>query len=88
MERREPLSPTRKPPVFCDLCLRLAVAELDAAPLCTSCLLGEVGRDGTSTEQIEGIVPLELAAPARPHRVRRAVPTNSSDTDPDINNVA
>jgi hypothetical protein len=78
------LTPTRKPPVFCDLCSRLAVAELDAAPLCTRCLLAELAALGEAGRRPEDIVPLELAPPTAPRGFR----PRSDDDDPDINNVA
>lgn len=38
------MSATYRTLVFCDNCAALAVAELDRAPLCMSCLLEELKR--------------------------------------------
>jgi hypothetical protein len=38
-----------KPPIFCDHCATLAVAELDGAPLCTDCILVELAGDAEAT---------------------------------------
>jgi len=47
-----------QPPVFCDDCSMLAVAVLDAAPLCIGCLTDHL--EGTTlSKTFELIAPLE-----------------------------
>ncbi len=58
---------TRTPPVFCDHCSALAVAQLDGAPHCTACLINVVRKD------YEGL--LNLVEPLRFfHDSRRVAP--------------
>lgn len=56
------MSEPRRPPVFCDHCANLAVAELDSAPLCTTCLLREIGASGARLEARRLVAPLNLVS--------------------------
>ncbi len=53
------MSTCKKPPVFCDNCSSLALAEADGAPLCAGCLTAFV-LAAPSAQMAEQIVPLEL----------------------------
>lgn len=57
------------PPIFCDNCSSLAVAELDGAPLCIKCLL-ETLKKGEYNIISEHIAPLET----KPFGLKRALP--------------
>jgi hypothetical protein len=47
------------PPIFCDDCASLALAKLDSAPLCASCLYKALKRNA-GLGIIEKIEPLEF----------------------------
>jgi hypothetical protein len=49
-------------PIFCDNCSALALAELDAAPLCERCLVKAVDR-AKSVHIISQIEPLKFNQP-------------------------
>ncbi len=57
------------PPIFCDNCSSLAVAELDGAPLCIRCLLETLKR-GEYSIISDHIAPLEN----KPFGLKRALP--------------
>ncbi len=48
-----------QPPIFCDNCSTLALAELEGAPLCEHCLLDAL-RDSRDLSFIDGITPLRF----------------------------
>lgn len=47
-------------PVFCDCCNSLAVAELDNAPMCMDCLVGEISMDKKQVSDLTLIRPLSI----------------------------
>ncbi len=57
------MSEPRRPPVFCDLCANLAVAEFDGAPLCMTCLLREIGSHQDACDARRLVAPLNIVAP-------------------------
>ena len=54
---------TLLPPIFCDCCSTLALAELDTALLCERCLLQALDRS-TDPRLFEKIRPLQLSGPS------------------------
>jgi hypothetical protein len=58
------VTPPNTPPVFCDECSSLALAELDGAPLCLACILAALEREAEPA--LAGrIEPLHLVHPAK-----------------------
>lgn len=64
------------PPIFCDRCSTLALAELDTALLCERCLLEALDHT-TDPRLIEKVRPLRLPRPAP----RPAYPPPDDDLD-------
>lgn len=42
-----------RPPIFCDQCPKLALAKLDGAPLCSTCLIRKIDGAPQLIEKIE-----------------------------------
>ena len=57
------MSRLRRPPVFCDNCANMALAELDGAPLCFECLTAAQISAAARGEPLGHVEPLSLIAP-------------------------
>jgi hypothetical protein len=58
-KENRPMDTINEPPIFCDNCPTLALAELDAAPLCDACLL-EAVRSSDDDRIADKIAPLQF----------------------------